>query len=58
MRRQMRRYRQYRRESLALGDMSMRVMEDDHHSSIDSAVSTKYGVTHEDEKKYDENSLI
>lgn len=59
MRRQMRRYRQYRRESLAMGDMSMTVMEDDaHHSSIDSAISTKYGATHEDEKKYDENSLI
>mmetsp|Transcript_16080 Transcript_16080/g.34769 ORF Transcript_16080/g.34769 Transcript_16080/m.34769 type:complete len:668 (-) Transcript_16080:120-2123(-) len=65
MRRQMQKYHEYRRESLVLGDLSMRAVDDDEHhfhhedsQGTASAISTEYGGTHGDEMKFDENNLI
>lgn len=66
MRRQMKKYADYRRESV-LGDLSLRVMSNDENQfhtegdqgGIDSAVSTGgYGATNEDEKKVDFPNLL
>mmetsp|Transcript_22544 Transcript_22544/g.39693 ORF Transcript_22544/g.39693 Transcript_22544/m.39693 type:complete len:669 (+) Transcript_22544:191-2197(+) len=65
MKRRMRKPYGYRQDSSGLGDLSMSVMDDDEnhfHSEdspgIDSVGSAKYGSTHSDEMKFDENNLI
>jgi len=66
MKKQMQRTRGYRQGSMALGELSMRVIDDDdnHFQSedgpvIDSAVSAQYGATKTDEKRNDdENNII